>query len=99
MSCHCHGKCVAAKIAWVLVLVGGLNWGLVGAGMLMGSSINLVNLIFGSMPTVEAIVYLVVGISTLVSIFGCPCKKCKEAGANCADCKVDAPKASTPSSM
>ena len=86
MSCNCHGKCGTAKIAWYLVLVGGLNWGLVGAGMLMGSSWNLVSMIFGSMPTVEAIIYLVVGICTLVSIFGCPCKKCKE---SCASCSVE----------
>lgn len=86
MSCNCHPKCGLAKIAWVLVIVGALNWGIVGVGMLMGSSWNLVTMIFGSMPTVEAVVYLLVGISALVKIFGCPCKKCKEA--NCASCTV-----------
>lgn len=87
--CNCHGKCGTSKIAWYLVLIGGINWGLVGAGMLMGSSWNLVNMLLGGMPTIEAIVYLLVGISAVVSIFGCKCKKCKEA---CASCSVEAPK-------
>jgi uncharacterized membrane protein YuzA (DUF378 family) len=92
MSCHCHGKCGAAKIAWILVLVGGLNWGLVGVGMLIGTPLNLVSMLLGSMPVVEAVVYLVVGISTIVSIFGCPCKNCKDASGNCAECKVEGDK-------
>jgi uncharacterized membrane protein YuzA (DUF378 family) len=87
MSCNCKGKCGIAKIAWVLVLVGGINWGLVGVGMLMGSDLNAVGLILGS-GTLAAVVYLLVGISTLVSIFGCPCKKCKD---GCKDCQVSAP--------
>ncbi len=75
-GCHCH-KCVLAKIANVLVMVGGLNWGLTGVGMLIGTNLNVVNLLLGSMPTLEAIIYVVVGVCTLVSIFGCPCKTCK----------------------
>ena len=77
-TCNCgHKRCGLAKLAWVLLLIGGLNWGLVGLGMLMGTNLNVVNLILGSWPTVEAIVYLLVGIATLVKIFGCPCKTCK----------------------
>ncbi|MBP6931580.1 MAG: DUF378 domain-containing protein [Candidatus Pacebacteria bacterium] len=75
--------CVAAKIAHVLVIVGALNWGLYGIGMFMGSNFNLVNLIFGTMPTIEAIVYVLVGISAVVGIFGCPCTNCKS-------CQVEA---------
>lgn len=79
-------KCVPAMIAKILVIVGGINWGLIGLGMLMGNSgWNLVGMIFGSMPMVEAIVYLLVGISAIVMIFGCKCKKCSE---NCATCGV-----------
>ncbi len=80
MSCNCggHGGCGPAKLAWILVLIGGLNWGLVGAGMLMGSDWNVVGMLLGSWPTVVAVVYLLVGIATLVKIFGCPCKKCKD---------------------
>ncbi len=79
MTCNgdCKGKCGVSKFAWVLVIIGGLNWGLVGLGMLMGSDLNLVSMLLGSWPMVVAIVYLLVGIATLVKIFGCPCKKCK----------------------
>lgn len=79
MMCNgdCKGKCGCSKVGWVLVIIGGLNWGLVGAGMLAGSDWNVVHMLLGSWPTVEAIVYLLVGVSALVKIFGCPCKKCK----------------------
>jgi uncharacterized protein len=79
MSCKCHGGCGCAKLAWILVVIGGLNWGLVGLGMLFGgSNLNVVNMLLGSWPMVEGIVYLLVGIATLVAVFGCPCKKCKQ---------------------
>lgn len=66
-------------IAKTLLVVGGLNWGLVGVGMLTsnGSAWNLVSMIFGSMPVVEGIVYVLVGLSALVYAFGCRCSKCK----------------------
>jgi uncharacterized membrane protein YuzA (DUF378 family) len=79
MMCNekCGGcKCMPSMIANILVIVGGLNWGLVGVGMLMGSEWNLVNMIFSSMPKVEAIVYVVVGLSAVMMLFGCKCKKC-----------------------
>lgn len=82
----CCGGCIVHKISRILLLVGGLNWGLVGIGMFMGSNWNVVSLIFGSMPTIEAIVYVLVGLATVMAIFGCKCKKCKEA---CASCAVD----------
>lgn len=99
MSCNCHGKCVLAKIAWILVVVGALNWGVVGVGNLLGHymSWNLVTWLVASWSKIgAAVVYVLVGLSALVSIFGCPCKKCKDAKANCAGCKVDAAPSSTP---
>jgi uncharacterized protein len=51
-------------IAIVLVIVGALNWGLVG---LLG--FNLVAALFGGVPTVEAIVYILVGIAGLWMIY------------------------------
>ena len=70
--------CTLSIIAKVLVVVGGLNWGLVGAGMLAGSmeSWNLVSMLLGGWPMVEAIVYLLVGVAAIYQIFGCRCKKC-----------------------
>ncbi|MDQ5971388.1 MAG: uncharacterized protein QG566_334 [Patescibacteria group bacterium] len=76
----CNGKCGcgAGVVLKILLIIGGLNWGLVGVGMLMGNDLNVVNMLLGSMPTIEAIIYVVVGIAALMSIFGCPCKKCKD---------------------
>lgn len=88
-NCKCE-VCMMAKIAKVLLVVGGLNWGLVGVGMLMNSNWNLVNMIFGSMPTVEAIVYVLVGVSAVVKMVGCRCAKCKAACASCSTCQSGA---------
>lgn len=47
-------------IAAILVIVGGLNWGLVGA-----FHFDLVATIFGDMTTLSRIVYSVVGLSAV----------------------------------
>lgn len=52
-------------IAFVLVVVGGLNWGLVGIGNFLGGNWDLVNLILGSVPFLRDLVYIVVGISAV----------------------------------
>lgn len=52
-------------VSMVLLVVGGLNWGLTGLGMLLKSNLNVVNLLFGSWPTVEAVVYLLVGLAAV----------------------------------
>lgn len=54
---------IAHVVGFLLVIVGALNWGLVGLGSLMGSDWNLVNLILGSMPFIESLVYVLVGVS------------------------------------
>jgi len=86
----CNGKCssgcVLATVAKVLVIVGGLNWGLVGVGMLMGLDLNLVNMLLGKWMTAEAVVYVLVGVSAVVMTVGCPCVKCKSGA--CATCVV-----------
>ena len=65
-------------ISKILVIIGGVNWGLIGIGMLLGGmNWNVVHLIFGFVPVLEAIVYLLVGISAVMMIFGCKCGKCK----------------------
>lgn len=50
-------------IALILIVVGGLNWGLVGIGW------NLVEAIFGGVPAIERIIYILVGLSALYTIF------------------------------
>lgn len=55
-------------IAWILVIVGALNWGLVGVSGFMGSNWNLVNLIFGSVPALEWTVYVLVGLAAVYEL-------------------------------
>ncbi len=72
------GRCGVCKIVWILIVIGGLNWGLHGLGMLIGTNLDVVNLIFGSIPKLEAVIYLIVGLATLMKIFGkCKCGSCK----------------------
>ena len=61
-----------AQIARILVIVGGINWGLVGLGMLMGndsSAWNVVHMIFGSVSMLEAVIYVLVGISAVMMMW------------------------------
>ncbi len=62
------------KIAFWLLVIGGLNWGLVALGTWMGSNWNVVNLLLGSWAWLENLVYLIVGISAIVVIFKGDCK-------------------------
>ncbi len=86
----CHGGkgcCVWHKTSWILLIIGGLNWGLVGLGILLGNGgWNVVGMIFGKVPMLEAIIYLLVGVSAVANIFGCKCQKCMAA---CAPGKMD----------
>lgn len=74
-----NGKCcTCGKLACLLVKVGALNWGLVGLGMLMGKGMswNVVNMLLGSWPTVEAVVYLLVGLGAVQMVWTCMSGKC-----------------------
>ena len=57
-------------IAKILVVIGALNWGLIGIGAFIGSNLNVVNLILGSIPVLERIVYILVGISGVLVAMG-----------------------------
>ena len=89
--CKCGGGCALKKTGKVLLIIGGLNWGLVGLGMLMGggSNWNVINLLLGSWQVVEGIVYVLVGLAALYKIFGCRCAKCKAACAACSAESMD----------
>ena len=56
-------KSVWDWIALVLVIIGGINWGLIGA-----LDFNLVNLILGSVSWLERIVYVLAGLAALWAI-------------------------------
>lgn len=47
----------------ILIIVGGLNWGLVGA-----AKFDLVATIFGAGSTLSNIVYILVGVSAIVQL-------------------------------
>ncbi len=47
-------------IAFLLLLIGGLNWGLLGL-----FNFNLVNTVLGSAPMIEKLVYVLVGVSAV----------------------------------
>ena len=69
-------------VAWILVIVGGLNWLLIGLGGFIGANWNVVGIIFGSWPQVEWLVYILVGLSAvyeLVSHKG-NCRNCGSGG-------------------
>ena len=51
------------KIAIVLVIIGAINWGLIGI-----FNFNLVDTIFGAMSILSRIIYILVGISGLWTI-------------------------------
>ena len=47
-----------------LVVIGALNWGLVGL-----LNVNLVNWLLGSWPTVERVVYILVGLGGVYKLY------------------------------
>ncbi|MBW2964799.1 DUF378 domain-containing protein [Candidatus Woesearchaeota archaeon] len=51
-------------IALVLVIIGGLNWGLVGI-----FKFDLVDAILGSIPILARIVYILVGLAAVYTIY------------------------------
>ena len=51
-------------IAAILLVIGGLNWFLVGA-----FEFDLVKFIFGSLPVIQRAVYVIVGLAAFYQIF------------------------------
>ena len=56
-------------LSLALVIVGAVNWGLVGLGNLFMANWNVVNLVFGGFPTVEAVIYLLVGLAGIYELY------------------------------
>jgi uncharacterized membrane protein YuzA (DUF378 family) len=54
------------KLAWVLVIIGALNWGIVS----INPDWNVVDMLLGAWPAVTRVIYGLVGLSALVLIFG-----------------------------
>jgi len=66
------GRVRVSYLDWftlVLVIVGAINWGLVGIGLFIGANWNLVNLLLGSIPILESTVYVLVGLAGLYELY------------------------------
>ena len=61
---------IIGKVAYILMVIGAINWGLVGL-----LDINLVTLIFGSIPILAKIIYILVGVSGVYALY---CKIAKK---------------------
>lgn len=68
MGKYCGGH----KVAWALVIIGALNWGLIGA-----FKYDLVMSLLGRWPMVPRIIYILVGLAGLMMLFCMKCKSCK----------------------
>lgn len=55
-------------IAFILVIIGGLNWGLVGLGAFMSQDWNVVHMILSFSPQLEQLVYILVGVSAILLV-------------------------------
>ena len=73
------------KIAEILILVGAINWGLVGIGGFIRTNLNVVNIIFGSIPWLESVIFILVGLSGVMKIVGCRCGICAR-NTSCGTC-------------
>ena len=68
--------CIVCKIIGALVIIGALNWGLVGV-----LQFNLVEQIFGSGSALTRVIYALVGLAGIIKLVSCfkecPCS-CKK---------------------
>ena len=64
--------------AFALVTIGALNWGLIGLGYLLGGGANwnVIYMLLGTWPTVEAVVYIVVGLAAVYKLATCSKGRC-----------------------
>lgn len=81
------------QIAYVLLLIGGLNWGVYGI-----ARYDVVDAIFGQIPMIAGIIYVLVGLSAVYIIINryilCTCHKesccCDEKSSHeCTSCKIE----------
>ncbi len=78
---------ILKQTAFVLLLIGGLNWGLYGL-----SGYDLVDILLGSTPVIARIVYVLIGLATLYIILSkhtlCSCSSCTCDAHDGCECKV-----------
>ena len=72
-------------LEFILVVVGGLNWGLVGLGNLVNNNAdgwNVVRMLLGQWAGVENVVYVLVGLAAIGLVVGHKkdCRACNASG-------------------
>ena len=69
------GRCIICKLVGTLVIIGALNWGLVGL-----FQFDLVAALFGAMSLVSRAIYAIVGAAGVMMLITClkDCPKCKQ---------------------
>lgn len=63
------------KVIYLLIIIGAINWGLVGLGSFFGGNWNIVSWIGSS--TIENVIYVLIGLAGLMSVYSHK-KDCKE---------------------
>ena len=77
-------ECTTKKVMWALVIIGALNWLLVGLFKL-----NIVEVLFGNIGWLERVIYILVGLSGVGMLFNCPCGTCKDGSCCKGTCDAD----------
>ena len=70
---------ITHMIGFLLLTIGGLNWGLIGLGGFFSANWNVVHMILGGIPALEWTVYILVGLSAawLATTHRGGCSVCK----------------------
>lgn len=75
---------IVHAIAFILAMIGALNWGLIGLGSMIGSNLNVVGMLLAAigLSSLESTVYLIVGLSAvwLLVMHKKECKVCASGG-------------------
>lgn len=73
---HCvrfnKNKIMLSQVSRILVVIGGVNWGLMGLGYFFGgagANWNVVHMILGSVLSLENIVYILVGAAAVYMVW------------------------------
>lgn len=68
-------KSTTSEVATMLVMIGSLNWGLIGAGRLLtGMDWNVLHMVFGAAPIFETSLYFIIGLAALYEAVNCCAK-------------------------
>lgn len=54
-----------SNLARIILIVGGLNWGLIGLGLFIDKDLNFLKLLSQFYPNLPAIIYCVIGASAI----------------------------------